>query len=316
MSDTSPQHYDELITKYLREAVENQSTDPEIVIEEFQNSMAPIESEIMQARKEKREVYGLTSNTMRLLESTIILNPEINKERKYFIMDCFKHFNEHQLKLVKNKLSNAKKNPNFSDLLPSLSEEYENQKLFNDEYDKSIQEKNLTPGLLELLIKYKKHKPELVEQYQNPKLLSEDSKQSIREKKLLELLAEESIRKKELRELLKYTEHNPELRELINSQYDFSMFKPMVQKWMNEDADEVHKRLYTDVTSTDESLPPPSRMNEVDGGGRKNQKKKRQYKKSKSNKKKINKLKKTKKTKKNKKTKKTKKNFRKYFSKS
>jgi hypothetical protein len=312
MSNTSPQDYAELITRYLREAVESQSTDPDIVIGEFENSMDPIEREIRQARKEKREVYDLTSNTMRLLESTIILNPEINKERKYFIMQCFEHFNEHQLKLVETKLSNAKKNEMFSDFIPNLLEEYRNQELFNREYDQSIKEQNLTPGLLELLIKYKKHKPELVEQYQNPKLLSEDSKQSIREKKLLELLAEESIRKKELLELLEYTKHNPELKELINSQYDFSMFKPMVQEWMNEDADKVHKRL-TDVTSIDESFTPPSRMNEVDGGGRKNQKKKRQYKKSKSNKKKINKLKKTKKTKKNKKNKK---NFRKYFSKS
>jgi hypothetical protein len=287
MSDTSPQHYAELITRYLREAVESQSTDPDIVIGEFENSMAPIEKEIRQARKEKREVYDLTSNTMRLLESTIILNPEINKERKYFIMQCFEHFNEHQLKLVETKLSNAKKNEMFSDFIPNLLEEYRNQELFNREYDQSIQEQNLTPGLLELLIKYKKHKPELVEQYQNPKLLSEDSKQSIREK--------------ELRELLEYTKHNPELKELIISQYA----KPMVQKWMNEDEDKVHERLlYTDVTSID---PPPSRMNEVDGGGRKNQKKKRQYKKSKSNKKKINKLKKTKKTKKTKKNKKNKK---------
>jgi hypothetical protein len=302
MSDTSREHYDEEITSYLRNAVESESKDPDIVIGEFQDSMVPIENQIRQAKSQGKQVYNLTSNVMRLLESTIILNPEINKERKYFIMECFKHFNDHQVKLLDGqisrevKLDNARKSelaktgksdlPDLSDVITSLLSKRDDQKLFNHEYELSIQEQSLTQGLLDLLIRYKKHNPELVEQYQNPKLLS------IREKKLLELLAEESIRKKELLELLEYTKHNPELKELINNQYDFSMFKPMVRKWMNEDADEVHKRLYTDVTSIDESLPPPSRMNEVDGGGRRKSKKKRQYKKSKSNRKKIKKLKK------------------------
>ena len=68
MSDTSPQHYDELITSYLREAVESQSTNQDIVIDKFQKSVAPIQSEIKETRKEKREVYDLGSNIMRLLE--------------------------------------------------------------------------------------------------------------------------------------------------------------------------------------------------------------------------------------------------------
>ena len=300
MSDTSREHYDDEITSYLRNAVDSQSNNQYVVIKEFEKSMVPIESEIKQARIEKREVYGLTSNVMRLLESTIILNPKINKERKYFIMECFKHLNEHQLEVAKKQLLNAYKKPEFVDIIPSLSQQLKNQELFNHEYELSIQKQNLTPGLLSLLVTYKKHTPKLVEEYQNPN----GSEQSIQEENL----------PPDLVKLLEYTKYHPELKEKIYNQYGFSKFESpstMVQGWMKENADEVHNRLYHDGKNFDgisiDKLP-PSRMNEVDGGGRKKSKKKRQYKKSKSNRV-IKKLKKNKKTKKqkNKKQKKQKK---------
>ena len=75
-------------------------------------------------------------------------------------MKCFKHLNQRKLDLARTKLSNASTNEMFLDLVPGLDQEYSNQKLFNEEYEKSIKEQNLTPRLLSLLVKYKKHNPE------------------------------------------------------------------------------------------------------------------------------------------------------------
>ena len=229
MSDTFQVSCDKQITSYLRNAVDSQSNDQHVVIDEFENSMVDIEKIVKRARIEKKEVYNLASNVMRLLESTIILNPKINKERKYFIMECFKHLNDHQLKVAETQLLKAYENPKFVDIIPSLLQQLKNQELFNHEYELSIQEQNLTPGLLSLLVTYKKHTPKLVEEYQNPN----GSEQSIQEENL----------PPDLVKLLEYTKYHPELKEKIYNQYGFSKFEPsstMDQGCMKENADEIN----------------------------------------------------------------------------
>ena len=113
-----------------------------------------------EAKKDAEIDYDLVSNIMMLLESTIILNPRISKKRKYFIMKCFQFYNENQLDKKRTKLKNAKK-LGWLDLYSSLEQDIAFQMLFNQEYENSIQEERITPGLLELL-NTRHHNKELV----------------------------------------------------------------------------------------------------------------------------------------------------------
>jgi len=157
-------YYENIFNKEIKvnldNAVKSTLNDEDHVYEEFEKSMEPVNKQIIKAKKDARIDYDLVSNIMMLLESTIILNPRISKKRKYFIMKCFQHYNDHQLDKKRTKLKNAKK-LGWLDLYSSLEQDIAFQMLFNQEYEKSIQEERITPGLLELL-NTRHHNKELV----------------------------------------------------------------------------------------------------------------------------------------------------------
>jgi len=147
-------YYENIFNKEIKvnldNAVKSTLNDEDHVYEEFEKSMEPVNKQIIKAKKDARIDYDLVSNIMMLLESTIILNPRISKKRKYFIMKCFQFLNDTQLDRKRAKLRNAQK-MGMTDLYYSLEQEIAFQMSFNQEYEKSILDERITPGLLELL---------------------------------------------------------------------------------------------------------------------------------------------------------------------
>ena len=153
--------YDEYLKKYLDVVVNMDSYDEDIIFSEFENLVKHIQKEI----RDKKIPYSLPLRVMKLLESQVILNPDISEQRRIFIMSCFSHFNEYLLDTLKKKVKNASQNVLFHDLLPSLNSDIQLQTLYNRAYEDSIQQKKLTHEFLELLETYKKHDFELIEKY-------------------------------------------------------------------------------------------------------------------------------------------------------
>lgn len=161
---SSESRYDEYITKCLHDIVNMDSYDEDIIFGEFENLVKPIQKEIREIR-DKKVPYSLPLRVMKLVESQVILNPDINEQRRIFIMSCFSHFNEHLLDTLKKKVEKASQNESFQDLIASLNSDIQLQTLYNRAYEDSIQQKKLTHEFLELLETYKKHDFELIEKY-------------------------------------------------------------------------------------------------------------------------------------------------------
>ena len=158
---SSESRYDEYIIKCLDAIVNMDSYDEDIIFGEFENLVKPIQKEI----RDKKVPYSLPLRVMKLVESQIILNPDISEQRRIFIMSCFSHFNEYLLDILKKKVEKASQNESFQDLLPSLNSDIQLQTLYNRAYEDSIQQEKLTREFLELLETYKKHDFELIEKY-------------------------------------------------------------------------------------------------------------------------------------------------------
>jgi hypothetical protein len=250
--------FDKEITGFLKNAVKSPSSDEDDIYEEFSNSMEPVNKRIIKAKKDAGIDYDLVSNIMMLLESTIILNPRISKKRKFFIMKCFQFYNEIQLKKKRTRLENAQK-MFMTDLYNSLEQDIVSQRLFNQEYEKSILEERITPGLLELL-NTRLHNKELVTDFTAHQ--------------------EYSPKVQDWNPLLNMRHHN---KELVTDFMAHQEYSPKVQDWMKQDSADIAASQYAATLFDDPSkLPPPnSLMNEVDGGRRKS-KKKQHHKKYKS----------------------------------
>ena len=142
------------ITVFLENAVKSNITKVDDLLDEFD-----VLFEEMKQIKEQNNIedYQIVPNVMELVESKIILNPRISKERKYFIMECFDHYNDSILKQMIKRLQKAKTNPTFKDLILNLEQDVKDQQRFNEEYKESTKQGRITPGLLELLKTYKRH---------------------------------------------------------------------------------------------------------------------------------------------------------------
>jgi hypothetical protein len=149
------------ITVFLENAVKSDSRDVDGLLDEFEKLFEAINN-----FKQDNQIkgYQIFPNVMELVESKIILNTRISKERKYFIMECFEYLNDEILRQIKQKLENAITNPKTSDLIASLRKDVIDQTMLNEEYKKSTEQREITPGLLELLKTYKRHN-KLVDEY-------------------------------------------------------------------------------------------------------------------------------------------------------
>lgn len=153
--------YDEHITKCLDAIVNMESYDEDVILDQFEKLVKPVQKEI----RDKKIPYNLPLNIMKLVESQIILNPDISEQRRIFIMNCFSHYNEYLLDALKKKVENARQNEHFQDLLASLNSNVQLQSLYNEAYEDSIQKNKLTHEFLELLETYKQYDFELIEKY-------------------------------------------------------------------------------------------------------------------------------------------------------
>ena len=142
------------ITVFLENAVKNDSRDVDGILKEFEKLY-----EVINKFKQDNQIkgYQIVPNVMELVESKIILNPRISKERKYFIMECFEYLNDEILEQIIERLKRAKTTQRLSDLIPSLTKDVIDQTMLNEEYKKSTEQREITPGLLELLKTYKRH---------------------------------------------------------------------------------------------------------------------------------------------------------------
>ena len=149
------------ITVFLENAVKSNLTNVDDLLDKFD----VLFEEMKQIKEQKNiEDYQIVPNVMELVESKIILNPRISKERKYFIMECFDHYNDSILKQMIKRLQKANTNPTFKDLILNLEKDVKDQQRFNEEYKESTKQGRITPGLLELLKTYKRHY-KLVDEY-------------------------------------------------------------------------------------------------------------------------------------------------------
>ena len=71
-------------------------------------------------------------------------------------MECFEYLNDEILEQIIERLKRAKTTQRLSDLIPSLTKDVIDQTMLNEEYKKSTEQREITPGLLELLKTYKK----------------------------------------------------------------------------------------------------------------------------------------------------------------
>ena len=94
------------ITVFLENAVKSDSRDVDGLLDEFEKLFKAI-NKFKQDNQIKG--YQIFPNVMELVESKIILNPRISKERKYFIMECFEYLNDEILRQIIASLEIAKK---------------------------------------------------------------------------------------------------------------------------------------------------------------------------------------------------------------
>jgi len=93
------------ITVFLENAVKSHSIDENGLLDKFEELFEAIKK----FKKDNAiEGYQIVPNVMELVESKIILNPRISKERKYFIMECFKYLNDEILEQMIERLKRAK----------------------------------------------------------------------------------------------------------------------------------------------------------------------------------------------------------------
>jgi hypothetical protein len=144
---------EEAVTEFLGIIVNMDSYNEDEVLGKFETLMDSVLEKIS-------DKNNLSSRVMNLIESQIILNPEINDQRRLFIMKCFTHFNDHMFEILKTKVKNARK----YDLYPPINV-MNQQLLYNTAYKDSIQQEKLTDDFLELLETYKKHDSKLIEEY-------------------------------------------------------------------------------------------------------------------------------------------------------
>jgi len=143
---------EEAVTEFLGIIVNMDSYDEDEVRGKFETLMESVLNKI-------RDKNNLSSRVMNLIESQIILNPEMNDQRRLFIMKCFSHYNDHMLEILKKRVNFARKH----DLSVPI-DDMNQQLLYNRAYQDSIQQEKLTHDFLELLETYKKHDSKLVEE--------------------------------------------------------------------------------------------------------------------------------------------------------
>ena len=175
MERRSNKYFDKKILDCIYATLESEEADADAnsLFFTFDECMRDIDSEVEKENKKRIEtntrVYNISKEIIKLFELAIILDPTISKEKKALLMESFDVYNNEKLKdlteeyrktLRSSKLFNIPKK-----MIDTLSSNLEQQKLYNDEYNKSVQEKTITPKLHELLVSFKKHDPKFVEEY-------------------------------------------------------------------------------------------------------------------------------------------------------
>jgi hypothetical protein len=155
--------FNKLLTGFLENAAINPSTDVDELLQAFNVTLQSVINKITEIKRQNPVDYDVVPNIMRLLESNVILNSQINEERKYLMMEYLESYNDSILDKMSKKLKRANSVEIFRDMVTSIEEDIKNQTLFNKEYETSIKERRLTPGLFELLKTYKRHNSELVD---------------------------------------------------------------------------------------------------------------------------------------------------------
>lgn len=156
------EYFDEKIVDCITAALNSPAQDVRGVYDTFSECIEPFIEELTQEIKINSKLkYNVDERLMKLLETNIILNPKISKERKYIVMESFDVINKRILKDLATNLSAileyAKSYHIPEEKIRPLYDNFKEQKSYNEEYRKSFKEKKITPGLLKLLVSFKKH---------------------------------------------------------------------------------------------------------------------------------------------------------------